>query len=170
MHGMRVEPDPVMQDAAAERSKVLRARSVPSASPFRVATFYWGIHCMGLVVSLTALAAVFLHPHTLAPRIMAGGLVFSGLMWLIAFFKRRAATCPLCKGTPLVNSGATPHQRARRICPFNHGVSAMLSIMATQRFRCMYCGSDYDLLKPRTRHAYEEPPRDVRDGRDSHDA
>lgn len=157
---MRVEPDPVMQDAAAERSKVLRARSVPSASPFRVATFHWGIHCLGLVVSLTALAAVFLHPHALAPWIMAGGLAFSGLMWLIAYFKRRSATCPLCKGTPLVNSGAMPHVRARRIWPLNHGVSAMLSIMATQRFRCMYCGSDYDLLKLRTRHSYKEAPHD----------
>ena len=156
-----------MQDQATEKSKVLRARSVPYASPFRVATFHWGLHCMGLVVSLTALAAVFLHPSALAPWIMVAGLAFSGLMWLIAFFKRRAATCPLCKGTPLLNSGAMPHLRARRIWPLNHGVSAMLSIMATQRFRCMYCGSDYDLLKPRSRRIYEDAPHE---GAGPHDA
>jgi hypothetical protein len=167
---MREEANRLTQDAAAERSKVLRARSVPHAGPFRVATFHWGLHCLGLVVSLTALAAVFLHPSAMAPRIMAGGLVFSGLMWLIAFFKRRAAKCPLCKGTPLLNSGAVPHVRARRIGPLNHGVSAMLSIMATQRFRCMYCGSDYDLLKPRSRHTYVNPPHAGDEARHSHDA
>lgn len=170
MRKMREELNRVIQEPAAEKSKVVRARSVPHTSPFRVATFHWGLHCMGLVVSLTALAAVFLHTNALAPWIMVGGLAFSGLMWLIAFFKRRAATCPLCKGTPLLNSGAIPHLRARRVWPLNHGVSAMLSIMATQRFRCMYCGSDYDLLKPRSRHIYRDPPHD-RDGeRHSHDA
>jgi DNA-directed RNA polymerase subunit RPC12/RpoP len=160
----------VTEDAAAERPKVLRARSVPSAKPFRVATFLWGLHCLGLVVTLTALAAVFLHPNAQVPWIMAGGLAFSGLMWLIAFFKRRAATCPLCKGTPLVNSGAMPHLRARRVWPLNHGVCAMLSIMATQRFRCMYCGSHYDLLKERTRHSYVETPHDRNGAREPHDA
>jgi hypothetical protein len=69
------------------------------------------------------------------------------LLWIIAFFKRRAAHCPLCKGTPLLNSGARPHAKARRFYPFNHGMTATLSIIATQRFCCMYCGSDFDLLK-----------------------
>ena len=59
------------------------------------------------------------------------GSMFSAIMWLIAFFKRRAAYCPLCKGTPLINSGALPHSRARRLFPLNHGVTATLSIIAT---------------------------------------
>jgi hypothetical protein len=86
-------------------------------------------------------------PSQLARNVILGGIGFSLVTWVIAFFKRRAAHCPLCKGTPLVNSGARPHSRAKRIFPFSHGVSATLSIIATQTFRCMYCGSDFDRLK-----------------------
>jgi hypothetical protein len=83
-------------------------------------------------------------------RTVVGGILFSALTWLIAFFKRRGAFCPLCKGTPLINSGARAHIQARRIPPFNYGVSAILSIIANQKFSCMYCGSYFDLLKPPT--------------------
>jgi hypothetical protein len=37
----------------------------------------------------------------------------------------------------------------------------MLSILACHKFRCMYCGSDYDLLKPRSGL---QPQDDVRAG------
>ena len=95
---------------------------------------------------------------------------FSALMWLVAYFKRRSAHCPLCKGTPLLNTGARTHMRARRLFPFSHGVTATFSILAVQRFRCMYCGSDYDLLKPRSRHTYVNPPHAGDEARHSHDA
>lgn len=149
--------DPVSsasQGLHPDKSKVLRPRSVPSARPFRMAVFFAALHFLGLIAAATALVSVLLHPSLLASRILVAGLGFSGLTWLISYFKRRGVHCPLCKGTPLVNSGALPHIRASRIPPFNHGISAVLSILATQKFRCMYCGSDYDLLKPRTRLLY----------------
>jgi transposase-like protein len=59
--------------------------------------------------------------------------------------------CPLCKGTPLVETGARLHERANG-CPLTHGTSTILSILFLQRFRCMYCGTDYDLLKESKRH------------------
>ena len=130
--------------------KAPRARAVPHARPFRVAVFFSALHFLGLVATITAIAKSFIQPHPLAPRVVIAGLAFSAITWLIAYLKRRSAHCPLCKGTPLINSGARPHIRARRIVPFNHGVSAILSILATHRFRCMYCGSDFDLLKPRS--------------------
>lgn len=128
--------------------KAPRARAVPHGRPFMVAVFLASLHYLGLIAAATALVSVLLDPHPMAPRVLIAALVFSGVTWLIAYIKRRGAHCPLCKGTPLINSGAMPHTRARRIRPFNHGVSAILSIIATHKFRCMYCGSDYDLLKP----------------------
>jgi uncharacterized membrane protein (UPF0136 family) len=116
-----------------------------------MAVFFCALHFLGLIVTVTTLVGFILQPSMLASRLLVAGIVFSALSWLIAYFKRRGVHCPLCKGTPLINSGALPHTRARRIGPFNHGVSAVISIMATQKFRCMYCGSDYDLLKPRNR-------------------
>lgn len=134
-----------------EPARILRARSLPSARPFRIAVFFSSLHLLGLIVMLTGLVCFILEPSRGASRILLGGMAFSALFWLIAFFKRRSALCPLCKGTPLANSGAHTHIRARRLRPFNHGFTATLSILATQRFRCMYCGSDFDLLKPPTR-------------------
>jgi hypothetical protein len=116
-----------------------------------VAVFLSSLYFLSLVATATALAGFFLRPSHLASRMLVLGLACTALTWLIAYFKRRAVHCPLCKGTPLINSGAMPHARARRLGPFNHGLSAVLSIMAMQKFRCMYCGSDYDLLKPRAR-------------------
>ena len=106
------------------------------------------IHYFGIISTATAFVCCLMEPSPLASQFVVGGMIFSALSWLIAFFKRRAAHCPLCKGTPLVNSGALTHAKAVRIFPFNHGVTAIFSIIASQKFRCMYCGSDYDLLKP----------------------
>jgi hypothetical protein len=144
-----------------------RARSLPSGRPFRVAVFFFAIHYLGIVVAITALVCFIREPSQLASHILLGGMAFSAITWFIAFFKRRSAICPLCKGTPLFNSGARTHVRAKRIFPFNHGITATLSILATQRFRCMYCGSDFDLLKSPTRLLHGIPPEETRAPHDS---
>jgi hypothetical protein len=125
----------------------VRARSLPSSRPFNIAVFFSSLHFLGLISTGTAFVLFFMEPSQLAMKMVVGGIAFSVVTWLIAFFKRRSAHCPLCKGTPLINSGALPHSRATRLYPLNHGVTATLSVIATQTFRCMYCGSDFDLLK-----------------------
>ncbi len=129
------------------KSKAIRSRSLPSSRPYTIAVFFSVLHYFGLIATVTAFVLFFMEPSQLASKVIIFGIGFSAVSWLIAFFKRRAAHCPLCKGTPLVNSGALAHSKATRIVPFNYGVSATLSIIATQRFCCMYCGSDFDLLK-----------------------
>jgi hypothetical protein len=129
------------------REKVCRARSLPTSQPYTVAVLFSMFHYLGLVATATAVVLFLMEPNQLASRVIIGGMIFSAFTWLLAFFKRRAAFCPLCKGTPLINSGALTHSKATRIPPLNHGVSATLSIIATQKFCCMYCGSDFDLLK-----------------------
>ena len=135
------------KDMPAAKPKALRARSLPSSRPFSVAAVFSALHYLGLITTATAFVLFLTEPSQLASKVIVGGLAFSGVTWMIAFFKRRCAHCPLCKGTPMINSGALAHSRATRIYPFNHGVSATLSIIATQTFRCMYCGSDFDMLK-----------------------
>lgn len=102
---------------------------------------------LGLATTLAASVISFYDPSPLVLGLITGGLIFSGVMWIIGVFKRRSAYCPLCRGTPLINSQARVHTRATRLPPFNHGFTALLSILATHRFRCMYCGTDYDLFK-----------------------
>lgn len=148
-----------------DSARISRARSLPSARPFRVAVFFSALQYLGLIVIVTALACFIAGTSRGASRILLGGMAFSAISWFIAFFKRRATHCPLCKGTPLMNSGARTHLRAFRVFPFSHGITATLSILATQRFRCMYCGSDFDLLKPPTRLLHGTPEPTAHDNR-----
>lgn len=103
---------------------------------------------MGILAVITTVAVFAIHPTNLATQVLIGALAFTAITWLLAFFKRRSTHCPLCKGTPLIDSGALAHQKAKRLYPLNHGTTATLSIIALQKFNCMYCGNDYDLLKP----------------------
>ncbi len=167
MSRFRIFPHEMQNEATAGKAlsppkpRPLRARSLPSSRPFNVAVFFSALHYLGIITTLTAFILFFWEPSKLATHIIVGGISFSAVTWMIAFFKRRSACCPLCKGTPLINSGALAHSRATRIFPLNHGVSATLAIIATQKFRCMYCGSDFDLLKT---------PSHLRDAREDGDA
>ncbi len=126
-----------------------------SARSFRIAALFTAMHYLGLLAAVALLAGLLVRPEPQTLRLLLWAMAFSALSWLFALLKRRSARCPLCKGTPLVECGAITHTRARRIQPFNHGVSALLSIMTTRKFRCMYCGTDYDLRK-RPRHEPRE--------------
>lgn len=135
------------KDLPFSKARTPRARSLPSSHPFNVAVFFSALHYLALITTVTAFVLFFKEQSQLAVKFIVGGTIFSVITWLIAFFKRRAAHCPLCKGTPLINSGALAHSKATRVFPFNHGVSSTLTILVAQRFCCMYCGSDFDLLK-----------------------
>jgi hypothetical protein len=137
-------PQPVLSQ---KETQVSRLRSVPHRKPFVQAVFLYAIHFIGVLASVTTFVVFLIEPSKLATRVLVLCLGFSAITWLIAYFKRRSTHCPLCKGTPLINSGALPHKKAVRFFPLNHGVTAILSIIATQKFRCMDCGTCYDMLK-----------------------
>ncbi len=126
------------------------------------------IHYLTIVLLLLWLVVFILKPDPVVfilksdlniAYVLVGLMAVCILTWIVAYFKRRAALCPLCKGTPLLNSGALPHATAFRFGPFNHGVSAVLTILFTHHFRCMYCGSRYDLMRqPRDYRQLREGP------------
>ncbi len=125
-----------------------RARSVPHRHGFIRAVFLSALFYLGVIGALTTLVVFFMDPTPLATKVFVLFAGFTGVAWILSFFKRRHTHCPLCKGTPLINSGALSHKKAKKIFPFNHGVTANLSIIFTQHFRCMYCGTLFDMLKP----------------------
>lgn len=128
-----------------------RVRSLRYRRPFASALFFTAVHYLSLVAVAAAIFLLLVRLDTLAAQFLAGAVGLSGLTWLIAFFKRRSARCPLCKGTPFLDTRALTHRKAVRIFPLNFGTTAIVSCLFTQRFRCMYCGSRYDLLKPNAR-------------------
>jgi hypothetical protein len=145
---MRLDSRKNRDQPPVKGTRILRARSLPTTRPFKVACFFYALFVLGLITTTTSLVMFFKTPNDFVLKAVFGSLGFTILNWAIAFFKRRKALCPLCKGTPLINSGALPHSNASCLPVLNHGVTATLSVIATQRFCCMYCGSNFDLLKP----------------------
>ena len=132
-------------------AQTTRPRSMPYRGMFYVATFWTMLHLFCIVATVTALVLFLLNhktnPSTFYLYSVLGGLFLTFVTLGISFFKRRAARCPLCRGTPLLNSGALAHKKSQCIPPFNHGYTAIISIVFTQKMSCMYCGTKYDLLK-----------------------
>jgi hypothetical protein len=128
---------------------------------FFQAIFYSALHFLTLLAAIASGVLFLISPHDATMRLLLGSVAAAIVTWIFAYFRRRVALCPLCKGTPLLNSGALPHHSASRIRPFNFGISAVLSCLFTHHFRCMYCGSRYDLLRQ---------PRDHREADDDDDS
>lgn len=132
--------------------KVNRCRSLPHAKKFRLAVALCAIHYLCLMAMISTAVMLILHPGRTAAMLLIATTAATISTWFLALLKKRATLCPLCKGTPLIESGALLHERAKRLPPFTHGVSTTLSILVLQTFRCMYCGSDFDLLKESSQH------------------
>lgn len=134
--------------AESERAYIPRPRSLPYRKPYAWAMLWAAVHYLCVLGLLACIVLFAIHRNERASQMLAAAVVCCMVTWLIAFFKRRKACCPLCKGTPLLSSGALTHGKAVRAWPLNHGVTATLSLLGTQQFRCMYCGNHYDFLKP----------------------
>lgn len=124
-----------------------RARAVPAKRPIILALVLSAIYYLALVGAASALVAMAIRPGKSAAIVLLAFLGLSGVMWLVSFLKRRGCRCPLCQGTPLVDSGAHRHQKAVRFFPLNHGSSNVVRALLRQHFRCQYCGTPFDLLK-----------------------
>lgn len=139
-------------DPVAVQNK--HSRSITHSSAFYIAIVWFLFHTLCLVVTLAIFALYIFQPEntylkSFTPHtVILSSVAVSLLTFIIAYIKRRCARCPLCKGTPLVNTWARPHVNAVCFPPLNHGYTAMLSITFTQKFCCMYCGTRFDLLKP----------------------
>jgi hypothetical protein len=129
------------------RRNIVSERSVPYRRPLFAALLLTYLHYLSLVALAAALWLVIVRQDSLSSRILIGTATAAGFTWLVAYLKRRGARCPLCKGTPFLNSGALVSPKAVRLFPLSHGQTAVLSCLFTHRFRCMYCGTRFDLLK-----------------------
>lgn len=127
-----------------------RARSVPYKRAFVVAVITTLLFYLGIIALTTCVVIFFTAPAELK---QGAGYTFALIMpaaaffWVISYFKRRKATCPLCKCTPFLDNLAHKHQKSFRLRPLNYGTTAILNTVFTQRWRCMYCGTPFDLLK-----------------------
>lgn len=128
-----------------------RYRSVPNRSVYRSAVLWTLLHAVFVLSSIGLLFWFCFHHPLLAFKpyrpFFIVGIVGSLLTLIISYSKRRNARCPLCLGTPLRDSGALAHKKAETWGPLDPAHTAMVQILFTQKFRCMYCGTRYDLRK-----------------------
>lgn len=123
------------------------ARSLPFKRPFLRAILFTILHYLSLMAALT-LGFILVREKDQSvtiPFVIA--MISVAITWIWGFVIRRSAKCPLCKGTPLLDSQASKHQLAVKFGPFSYGTTAILSLIFTHRFRCMFCGTLFDLLK-----------------------
>lgn len=129
-----------------------RARSVPYKRPFVWAITTTLLFYLGIIAFLTSGIAFCLMSETArrGAAVTTGALLpICALLWITSYLKRRKATCPLCKCTPFLDNLARKHKKSFKIWPFNYGTTAILNTLLTQRWRCMYCGTPFDILKPK---------------------
>jgi len=134
-----------------------RARSVPYKHAFVIAvlsTLIFYLSVIAFITSVLAFSTVATEFKRGAAYTLATLLPLCALFWVIAYFKRRKATCPLCKCTPFLDNLAHKHQKAFRIRPLNYGTTAVINVLFTQRWRCMYCGTPFDILKSKRGQEY----------------
>lgn len=130
-----------------------RSRSVPYKKPFVLAVLASLLFYLGLIAFATSLLAFFLSPKEFqkgAADILVVMPPVCAVLWLSCYILRRRAMCPLCKSTPLLDNFSSKHAKAYKCVPLNYGTTAVLSIVFTQRMRCMYCGTPFDFLKAKS--------------------
>lgn len=106
---------------------------------------------LSLTALFTSFLAYFITTSPVAVTFLIAFPILTIVIWSAAYLSRRKAYCPLCKGTPLLDSRASMHSRATRIFPLNYGTTNLLRMLLTRRFRCQFCGSPFDLLKVQSR-------------------
>lgn len=124
-----------------------RPRSVPHKAPFISAILLTASFYLCLVGMTASLFAFFVREDLTAACVLIGFLATAVVLWILCYFKRRNARCPLCKGTPFLDSPAHSHTNAKRYFPLNYGTTNIVKAIIFQRYRCQYCGTPFDLLK-----------------------
>lgn len=76
-----------------------------------------------------------------------GGLLGFTLTRCAAFLLSRHLNCTLCHGPVMQEKACRKHDRAVRVLPLSYRNTAVLSVVTTGSFCCMYCGTPYRLKK-----------------------
>lgn len=128
------------------------ARSLPFKRAYVAAMVVTFLHYMAVVATATLTFILIRTQDRQVALWLAISLAGIAVTWVIGYIFRRTAKCPLCKGTPLLDNRASKHVKAVRIRPLNYGASALLHLTFSYRFRCMYCGTPFDLLRKPGHH------------------
>ncbi|MCX6857656.1 MAG: hypothetical protein NTV80_22450 [Verrucomicrobia bacterium] len=101
----------------------------------------------GSLAFLTGAAGLALTNEPMWGWLALGGLGTFTLCRVAVFVLSKTLTCPLCHGTVMHEKRCHKHANAFRIWPLSYRASAVISILFTAGFRCMYCGTPWKLQR-----------------------
>lgn len=133
------------------------ARSIPHKRAYVASMFCAFLHYLSIVATATLGYILFRTRDEAVAWWLVGAMLGIAVTWILTYVARRNARCPLCKGTPLLDTQASKHRKAVRMAPMNYGMTAQLQLIMTQRFRCMYCGTPFDLHREPGHDQPQEP-------------
>jgi hypothetical protein len=110
--------------------------------------FVLWISTVAAVVSLVMKYSGHHEPWTGVSVVSLGTLVLSLALTLVISLTKK---CPLCHGQPLHNRRCPKHRLAERWPLLTHRATAVLRILTSLSFRCMYCGTPFRLFKKSSR-------------------
>lgn len=127
-----------------------RSLSLHHKKPFIVALIatlcFWvvSVACLTCFISIILLGKSKGTPMT---KLLIALLILSIILWFFAYLQRRRARCPLCKASPFLGTLSHTHPKAERVLFLGPQTTAILKALFTLRWRCMHCGTPFDLLK-----------------------
>ena len=144
---MNAAASPVVHPHPDTAPRVRRSRAFPR--PWRI----WFVSLL-LAVSFLFLCG-FIALAVALPVTGNRTLGFASLVLLVLFISSRFTAfvlsshlhCGLCHGAVMLEKGCRKHVEAVRIRPLSYRATAVLSVLFTLSFKCMYCGTRFRLWK-----------------------
>ncbi len=127
--------------------RVRRARHHPRAGRVLIVSFLLILSWLGLGLFMAGAVCMWRTGGSLEGWVALGGLLLFALGRMAGFVLGRHLNCVLCHGSVLHEKRCHKHAEAFRITPLSYRTSAVVSLMCTGGFRCMYCGTPYRLRK-----------------------
>lgn len=147
-HYLGIMKDPGFQPAEPrpiEAPRERRVRHFPRSGRLLLVALLLALAFTAFLAFLAGIGALWVTQNRDWGWLALGGLGLFAIARGIVFIIGDALTCPLCHGTVMRERRCHKHADAFRIWPLSHRTSAVISLLTTLGFRCMYCGTAYRL-------------------------
>ena len=141
----------VQRSAKGNWEDYQRSRSYPRSLGLLCGAFSSLVLWISTGASVLSLVMIFSgekDPWSLISMISLAALLVSLVITLVISLTQH---CPLCHGTPLHSRSCPKHRLAQKWPLLTYRATAVLKILTTFDFRCMYCGTPFRLFKKSSR-------------------
>jgi hypothetical protein len=135
------EPKPL------ETSRTRRARGYHRPGRLLIVALLLALSYLSLFAVAGGLAGMVMTGAKSWGWLGLAGLGIFVLARFSVFMLSSALNCPLCHGPVMHERRCRKHEHAFRLWPLSYRASAVVSLIFTAGFRCMYCGTAWRLRR-----------------------